>query len=62
MAEFLESKKYTITVQYTFQSKLKNNIEKINETIIINGIKKDIDIKLKIESGSSYAPVIVHFD
>jgi len=60
--DFLESKKYTITVQYTFQSKLKNNTEKLTETIIINGIKKDIDIKLKISSESSYAPVIVHFD
>lgn len=60
--EFLESKKYTITVSYTFESKLKNNVEKLSETIIINWVKKDIDVKLKITSESTYAPTIVHFD
>ncbi|MCK9272854.1 PKD domain-containing protein [Candidatus Gracilibacteria bacterium] len=60
--DLIESKKYTITVQYTFESKLKNNTEKLTETIIINGIKKEIDTKLKITSDSSYAPTIVHFD
>jgi len=34
--DLIESKKYTITVQYTFESKLKNNTEKLTETIIIN--------------------------
>lgn len=60
--DLIESKKYTITVQYTFESKLKNNTEKLTETIIINWIKKEIDTKLKITSDSSYAPTIVHFD
>ncbi|MDD2487033.1 MAG: PKD domain-containing protein [Candidatus Gracilibacteria bacterium] len=60
--EFLENKKYTIKVEYTFESKLKNSIQKITENIIIEGTKKEFDLNLKVVQEAEYAPTVVHID
>ncbi len=59
---FLEERKYTIKVRYYFESKLKNDIQTIDENIVIEWLKKDIDPKLTFVQSSDYIPSIVYFD
>lgn len=60
--EFDENKKYTITVEYTFDSKLRNSTQKISENIIVEWAKKEFDLNLKVVQDSEYAPTLVHID
>jgi len=59
---FLEDKKYTLTVKYTFTSKIKNDTQTVSERIVFEAEKKNIYLKLNIKQESDYAPTIIHFD
>lgn len=59
---FLENKKYTIVVKYTFESKIRKDTQILEEKIIFETDKKWVDINLDITKESDYAPTIVHFD
>jgi hypothetical protein len=61
-SSFLEDKKYTITVKYTFDSALRKDIQTMEEKMVIEADKKDIDVQLKTTQDNDYAPTIVHFD
>jgi hypothetical protein len=60
--DFLEEKKYTVVVHYTFGSNEKNDIQTIDETLIFDGKKRDIVPVLDIVPDSEYAPTKVKFD
>lgn len=59
---FLENKKYTILIKYTFNSKLRKDVQVMDEKIVVEADKKDIDVQLSSTQDSDYAPTIVHFD
>lgn len=59
---FLEDKKYTVTVKYTFNSKIKNDIQTVSERIVFEAEKKNIYLKLDVKQDSDYAPTVLHFD
>lgn len=60
--EFLEDKKYTINVQYSFESEIKKDIQTTSEKIIVEAGKKALDVRLKYTQDSDYAPTVFHFD
>lgn len=60
--EFLEEKNYPLVVTYYFESKIKKDSQIIWEKINIEAWKKDIEMNLKIDQESDYAPTTVHFD
>ncbi|EKE30011.1 MAG: hypothetical protein ACD_2C00061G0006 [uncultured bacterium (gcode 4)] len=59
---FLENKKYTILAKYTFVSKLRKDTQSMEEKIVVEADKKDIDVQLSTTQDSDYAPTVVHFD
>lgn len=52
----------TISVKYNFIKKNDNSKIEVIEKIYIEWIKKDVQLDLKIEKDSTYAPVIVRLD
>ncbi len=59
---FLEERKYNVKVKYYFESKLKNDSQTIEENLVIEWLKKEIDVKLNFTKSSDYAPLVVYFD
>lgn len=59
---FLEDKKHTLVIKYTFYSEKKKDTQIIEEKMVFEAVVKNIYIDLKIKQESEYAPTIVNFD
>lgn len=59
---FLEAKKHSVIIRYTFFSKLRSDTQYIEERLVFEADKKEIDLKLDVLQDSDYAPTVVNFD
>lgn len=60
--ELIEEKRYTFQAHYTFVNKEKNLTSTVDEKIIFESAKKDINLALKLSQDSEYVPATVHVD
>jgi len=60
--ELIEEKRYTFQVRYTFTDKEKVITSTIEERMIFESQKKDINLALKLTQDSEYVPATVHVD
>lgn len=60
--ELIEEKRYTIRVKYTFFNKDKNIRGSLEEKILIEPKKQDINLSMKLTQDSEYAPANIRVD
>jgi hypothetical protein len=59
---FLENRKYTVVIRYTFTSKMRKDTQQVEEKVVIEADKKEIEPNLSIIQDSRIAPSDVKFD
>lgn len=60
--EVVEEKRYTFEVRYTFTDTDKNTVSSLEEKVIVEPKKKDINLAMKLSQDSEYAPATIHVD